>query len=304
MTRFSSSPIFFLFTIIAVTDHANASAVHVAPQTKPKNLRQSTLGRTVPRGGNMDVGSKLFRRMHETDQMPSLFSNSELEYDKYSACLAATEGLRRIRDRSLAAEVQAAGGTGTDMKEAEKHINAQYVQNSGRVLRALGMTVAEFNALGRQISQDEHLKEKVMEQAYLYRMAATINMDRANLIEDPASAELLQAFRKDKLHLFCESMSEIEQLRSDQIERLKRSLHVDKFPANVNISDPGLLPFLSPKVRAVVEAFPLQAEDIVKKHGLQSDEFNQMLQATHSNPIFRWKIQKEIRKGKEPAEAS
>ena len=98
--------------------------------------------------------------------------------------------------------------------------------------------------------------------------------------------------------MFCESMSEIEQLREAQIGRLKRSLHVDEFPA-VNISDPILLPFLSPKVRAVVEAFPLQAEDIVRKHGLESEEFNKMLSETKANPIFRWKIQKEGVAGRE-----
>lgn len=133
-------------------------------------------------------------------------------------------------------------------------------------------------------------------------MAATINMDRAPLIEDPTSEELLRAFRRDKLQMFCESMSEIELMRNSQIERLKRSLHVDKFPPNVNISDPNLTPFLSAKVRAVVEAFPLQAEEIVKKHGLQSDEFNQMLSETKSNPIFRWKIQKQMLKGNDGGE--
>jgi hypothetical protein len=139
---------------------------------------------------------------------------------------------------------------------------------------------------------------QVVEQAYLYRMAATINMDRAPLIEDPTSEESLQNFQRDKVHMFCESMTEIEQMRSDQIERLKKSLHVDKFPPNVNISDPNLTPFLSAKVRAVVEAFPFQAEEIVKKHGLQSDEFNQMLLETRSNPIFRWKIQRQMRTGR------
>jgi hypothetical protein len=141
-------------------------------------------------------------------------------------------------------------------------------------------------------------RTQVVEQAYLYRMAATINMDRAPLIEDPTSEELLRNFQRDKVHMFCESMTEIEQMRSDQIERLKKSLHVDKFPPNVNISDPSLTPFLSAKVRAVVEAFPFQAEEIVKKHGLQSDEFNQMLLETRSNPIFRWKIQKQMRTGR------
>ena len=127
-------------------------------------------------------------------------------------------------------------------------------------------------------------------------MAATIDMDRTNLIEDSTSAQLLRQFRHDKLKMFCESMTEIEQLRTNQVDRLTKALRVDRFPANVNISDPTLLPFLSPKVRAVVEAFPLQAEEIVKKHGLQSDEFNKMLEETQTNPVFRWKIQKAIRR--------
>ena len=144
-----------------------------------------------------------------------------------------------------------------------------------------------------------------MEQAYLYRMAATINMDRSHFIdydEDAESGrvgpnELLGSFRRDKVQMFCESMNEIEKLRAGQVERLKKSLQVDRFPENINISDRALLPFLAPRVRAVVEAFPLQAEAIVKRHGLQSDEFNQMLKATRTNPIFRWKIQKQLRIG-------
>lgn len=135
-----------------------------------------------------------------------------------------------------------------------------------------------------------------MEQAYLYRMAATVNLDRTNLLDDPNNPSH-GSFRRDKVKMFCQSMTEIEQLRSTQIDRLKRALQVDEFPEEVNMSDPSLLPFLSPRVRAVVEAFPLQAEDIVKRHGLQSDEFNDMLDATHSNPIFRWKIHKAIRQG-------
>ena len=135
-----------------------------------------------------------------------------------------------------------------------------------------------------------------MEQAYLYRMAATIQMDKFPLVEDnPHSQEGLQDFQRDKVELFCESMSEIESLREGQIERLKRALQVDSFPASLSISDPSLMPFLSPKVRAVVEAFPYQAEEIIKKHGLDSEEFNQMLAETKTNPMFRWKVQKQIR---------
>ena len=168
-----------------------------------------------------------------------------------------------------------------------------------------------------------------MEQAYLYRAMATVDMDKSRIPEDPTTTSTITrsstpaqsvastktrakgskprkptppspsttdgGFRRDKVALFCSSMSEIEKLRSGQIERLKQSLHVKDFPEHVNISDPSLLPFLSPKVRAVVEAFPLQAEAIIKRKGLASDEFNQMLEATKSNPFFRWKIQKVMR---------
>jgi hypothetical protein len=125
-------------------------------------------------------------------------------------------------------------------------------------------------------------------------MAATIRMDRTPLLEDPDVGALLGQVPRDKIQLFSESLTEIEKLRANQIKRLTKSLHVDKFPDHVSISDPNLLPFLSPKVRAVVEAFPFQAEEIVKRHGLQSDEFNKMLDETKSNPVFRWKIQKRI----------
>ena len=129
-------------------------------------------------------------------------------------------------------------------------------------------------------------------------MAAAIHLDRSPLpekVEGTGSGEDLSNFQRDKVQLFCESMNEIERLRNGQVERLKRALQVDDFPSNINISDPTLLPFLNPKVRAVVEAFPLQAEAIVKKHGLESDEFNQMLHASKSNPIFRWKVQKHLK---------
>lgn len=135
-----------------------------------------------------------------------------------------------------------------------------------------------------------------MEQAYLYRMAATFNLERIPIVEDPATEQILKSGGKKRVGMFCDSMVEIEQLRTDQLERLKKSLKVDKLPSNISLTDPTVMPFLSPKVRAVAEAFPLQAEEIVKKHGLQSDEFNNMLEQTKSNPMFRWRVENEIKK--------
>ena len=133
-----------------------------------------------------------------------------------------------------------------------------------------------------------------MEQAYLYRMAAMVNLDQIPLMSND-SANDNTGFQRDKVQLFCQSIQDIERLRSSQVDRLKKALNVDDFPASISISDPTLLPFLNPKVRAVVKAFPLQAEDVVKKNGLDSTEFNNMLQEVRSNPIFRWKVQKQLK---------
>ena len=88
--------------------------------------------------------------------MPSLFNSDEAEYTKFSACLAATEGLRRMRDQALM-ELKASSGS----PDRERKIADQYQANSGRVLRAMGMSVDRFNELGREISRDDKLKDRV-----------------------------------------------------------------------------------------------------------------------------------------------
>jgi hypothetical protein len=131
-----------------------------------------------------------------------------------------------------------------------------------------------------------------MEQAYLYRMASTIKMDKIPLIQDPDSKQLLKSTRRRRVQMFVRSITEIEELREEQTKKLRESLNIDKLPSNVNLCDPNVLPLLSPQVRSVIEAFPLQAEQIVKKYGLNSDEFNQMLEETRGNPVFRWRVNK------------
>lgn len=131
-----------------------------------------------------------------------------------------------------------------------------------------------------------------MEQAYLYRMASAVKMDKIPLIQDPDSKQLLKSTRRRRLQMFVKSITEIEELRTEQMTRLNKALNIDKIPSNVNLCDPNVLPLLDSKVRSVIEAFPLQAEAIVKKYGLNSDEFNQMLEETKGNPVFRWRVQK------------
>lgn len=94
------------------------------------------------------------------NRMPSLFGPEDAQYDRYAACLAATEGLRRLRDKELE-EGSSSESLFDDSLQVTKQVNARYVQNAGKVLKALGMSVSQFNTLGRQISQDSRLKEKV-----------------------------------------------------------------------------------------------------------------------------------------------
>lgn len=102
-------------------------------------------------------------------RMPSLFGAEEAEYNRFAACLAATEGLRRMRDQSLLerqSAVVADPDSPTLSQDEERKIADQYQANSGRVLRAMGMSVDRFNELGREISRDENLKEKVRKQFF------------------------------------------------------------------------------------------------------------------------------------------
>jgi Domain of unknown function (DUF4168) len=102
-------------------------------------------------------------------RMPSLFNAEEAEYNRFAACLAATEGLRRMRDQALLdrqSAVAADPDSPTLSQDEERKIADQYQANSGRVLRAMGMSVDRFNDLGREISRDENLKEKVRKRCH------------------------------------------------------------------------------------------------------------------------------------------
>jgi hypothetical protein len=99
--------------------------------------------------------------------------------------------------------------------------------------------------------------------------------------------------------MFARSITEIEELRSDQMEALRQSLQVERFPPGFDLSDPNVQPLLHPEVRAVCEKFPVKAEEIVKRYGLESEEFNRMLEETKGNPIFRWRVQKYVEKAEQ-----
>ena len=288
--------------------------------------------------------------------IPTLFpSANETKYDRYAACLAATEGIRRARDvvasssnAAVASARQAAtsavseradvanevmsdsrssplarlsrsltsalgGGKGKQAsihssassasatkpvdEETFRRVSVSYVLQAAKVVRGLGVTIPQFNQLGREVGSNPALKEKVMEQAYLYRLAAALNMEKVNVHEDPVAQKLLRAHRRKRVQMFARSMTDIEELRKEQQEKLKQALNLDRLPEGISICDPSIQPLLSPKVRAVCSAFPLQAEEIIDKYGLNSEEFNSMLSESKNNPLFKFQVLRYVRRG-------
>jgi hypothetical protein len=137
-----------------------ATTVHI-----PSSMEMNRRSNISVRGGKgyvdqlqSPVNAKVMKRFTDNSFMPSLFTQEQGVYDKYAACLAATEGLRRLRDQDLAQEVT---GGSMGISQAQKYITARYVQNASKVLKALGMSINQFNELGQQIAQDKSLKEKV-----------------------------------------------------------------------------------------------------------------------------------------------
>lgn len=114
-------------------------------------------------------------RHGESNRMPSLFMKPEEQYlDKYAACLAATEGLRKLRDSAITGTHPAIrhfflpNSKKDSQQERHRQACSEYVLNSNKVIRALGLSVAQFNQIGRLVSADPVLKEKVCANKLLF----------------------------------------------------------------------------------------------------------------------------------------
>lgn len=269
------------------------------------------------------------------DTMPSIFRiPSEEKYDRYAAALAITEGLRRIRDADMARAEKIYKQTPRQARNNPKH-TADYNSNSTaavvqpeplspkeilenskqqaesafllqstKAVKSLGMTVAQFNQIGREVLSDPALKERVSEQAYLYRIhASAMSLDKVPLLSNGDNSDggsnenqdVLKNHKRHQVQMFARSIQEIEDLRTDQLKQLQSQLRMTQFPPNFDLSDPNVQPLLRDEVRAVCERFPVKAEEIVKRYGLESEEFNKMLEETRGNPIFRWRVMKYVR---------
>lgn len=264
--------------------------------SRGKKILKKKKKRALKSATTMQSKSDTTPQMNEMSKMPSIFHQDEQKYDRYAAALSVIEGLRRIREAELE-RIKSKKDKFNTKNSTEK----EFLLQTTKAIKAVGLTVAQFNKIGREVLSDQSLKERVSEQAYLYRMASTVNLERIPLFNDPSTKKLLAStkHKRHRVQMFARSITEIEDLRSDQMEALRQSLKVERFPAGFDLTDPQVLPLLHPEVRAVCEKFPLKAEEIVKRYGMESDEFNRMLEETRGNPLFRWRVRKYVEKAEE-----
>jgi Domain of unknown function (DUF4168) len=83
--------------------------------------------------------------------MPTFFSADEARYDRYAACLAATEKLRRDCFNNAADAIAGGGITATE----------EYAKQASHILNGLGSSLDEYNAIGREVLQNNDLKQRV-----------------------------------------------------------------------------------------------------------------------------------------------
>jgi len=147
-----------------------ASRIQTSNSPVPSNatITQSNIS---SRSANKETSS--------TEHMPSLFmSPNESIYDKYAACVAATEGLRRSQEgKSKLREdetylfrgrlpwnsfrITLKNSSAKINSEEEKRKHAQYILQSSKIIRSLGLTVSQFNQISREVARDISLKERV-----------------------------------------------------------------------------------------------------------------------------------------------
>jgi Domain of unknown function (DUF4168) len=151
--------------------------------TKPR--RWARWGRGTPKANVADAVATISK---SCSKIPTLFEEDDAIYDRYAACLAATEGLRRYRNEQLAklpsrsvplskqsnatnTSASRKRSSGISRKRAQAKILASYARDSTKLLNSLNLlTLDEFNAVGRKLQRDASLKAKVCSIKYCFAL--------------------------------------------------------------------------------------------------------------------------------------
>jgi len=188
----------------------------------------------------------------------SLFNSSdELQYDRFAACLTASEGLRRIRDvirpetrigivnedkkriSNYLLQVLTSNRFHFDINdnvttEEYKGVCAQYILNINKVIKSLGLNVNQFKEIEKILIKNPFLEKRVIAQAYIYRLAAMTQLKSRIYPDAHVWKEYNNSHRRSPVEKFAHSISDIERFRTVQMERLKKTMNIRYLPKKLH----------------------------------------------------------------------
>ena len=138
-------------------------------------------------------------------------------------------------------------------------------------------------------------QHQVMEQAYLYRVAAMLHLARLPLVENPSSRVLLAAQQRRRDLMFLRTLSEIESLRADTLSSIKKRAGVARLPTTPFADRYSrVYPLLEGGIKEMCDRFPREASAIAVKHELSPEIFDGMLAGARASVFKSWKLRRDL----------
>eukprot|EP01041_Mallomonas_annulata_P007517 gene7517-15380_t len=243
----------------------------------------------------------------------AVFSPEETDMHKYSAILASTEPYRLQRDSDIKKSMnpiqywfhKIKGTQFNDpsclLRLENKAIDLaclRYEKKADEIVRSYGLNVVAFNGLSRKIMENSPLKQRVLLQSYYYRIAADLEDNlrplglpviNANLGADGTALSLAGGNlaidpTKSKLYRFAQALRAIEDERLRQRNNLQ------------NMCDVTNIPLMSKPIQNACADFPKCASQLVTQYGLETEEFNGLKEKMTKDPLFRFRVKREVSK--------
>ena len=253
----------------------------------------------------------------------AIFRPEESDLHKYSAVLAATEPFRLRCDLEIRRAVnplkilyyKLRGISLTDPASIVRIENkavdlacARYEQRVDEILKSYDMNPLTFNSMSLQIRREPYTKQRILLQAYYYRIAADLEANTRNMPELPQSLSLPASLRisvdaerlasasasASRFSRFCRALYAVEAERLRQRETLQTQLGIPDLPTRM--CDPEILPAMCSSVQAACSTFPRAVADAVASHGVTMSDFARLNAKLRKDLLFRLRVQGECNK--------
>lgn len=177
------------------------------------------------------------------------------------------------------------------------------------VVETYGMNAETFNEISNDLVDKQSLRKKVLLQAFYYKLAADLqgniagsrkplgkkaNTEKNNRHVDVEIKVDRRADKRNKakepnhLFKFVRALKEVEADRLRVRAELLNELKIREFPKDM--CSPTTLPAMSPAIQRACEQFPENAEKIIQKHGLEVEQFTEMLEKTKNNILYKGRV--------------